>query len=183
MSGIIHCGVIFPVVCLTTDPQPLSKRVLHGMGSSASFFKCQYPFFALRSSSSCLPLLPRLLVTYPSLYLSCSNAFLKAVHTQDVTNSVSLFFIIYKIFLYPLTLCYSSFLTRSVHIIFSMFQRHRISELPRYIWFTIRCVQVLAPYKIYGSNCGILLFSIVISIKKVWFNGAAIGVRISRRIN
>ena len=47
-------------VCLTTGPQPLPKRVLHKVRSSASSFNFQYLRFSLRSSSSCLRLIPRL---------------------------------------------------------------------------------------------------------------------------
>jgi hypothetical protein len=59
------------------------------MWSSASSFKVQCSLFSLRSSTSCLPLLPRLYVT-SSLYLSPNIVFKKAVPTQDVTNPVSL---------------------------------------------------------------------------------------------
>jgi hypothetical protein len=51
-------------VCLTTGPKPLTKRALHTVRSRASSFKWKYPLFSLRSSSSFLHLLPRLLVTY-----------------------------------------------------------------------------------------------------------------------
>jgi hypothetical protein len=51
------------VVCLTTSPQPLPKRVLPRVLSSASSFNFQYPLVFLRLFSSCLRLLPRLLVT------------------------------------------------------------------------------------------------------------------------
>ena len=47
-------------VCLTC-PQPLPKRVLYQVRSSASFFlSFQYPLVSLRTSSSCLHLIPRL---------------------------------------------------------------------------------------------------------------------------
>ena len=45
------------VVCLSTGPQPLPKRVLHRVRSSVSSFNFQYPFFSLRSSSNFLPFL------------------------------------------------------------------------------------------------------------------------------
>jgi Protein of unknown function (DUF1601). len=57
---------------LTTGPQSLPKRVLHIVRSSAPSFNSQNPVFSLTSSSNCLRLLLRLLVT-PSLYLSFSN--------------------------------------------------------------------------------------------------------------
>jgi hypothetical protein len=40
---------IHVVVCLMTDPQPLTKRVLHIARSSASSFSFQYPLVSLRS--------------------------------------------------------------------------------------------------------------------------------------
>jgi len=48
---------------LTTAPQPLPKRTLHTVLSSASSLNFQYLLFSLRSSSSFLRLLPHLLVT------------------------------------------------------------------------------------------------------------------------
>jgi len=51
------------VVCLTTAPQPLPKRVLHRVTSSASSFNFQYLLVSLRWSSSCLCLLPLLSIT------------------------------------------------------------------------------------------------------------------------
>jgi len=48
------------VVCLTTGPWRLPKRVLHTVRSSASAFYLEYPLASVRSPSSCLRLLPRL---------------------------------------------------------------------------------------------------------------------------
>ena len=54
--------------CLTTNPLPLAKRVLHRERSSASSFGLQHPLLLLRIPNSCLPLLPRLPLTYiPSI--------------------------------------------------------------------------------------------------------------------
>ena len=54
---------------------------------------------------------------YPSLYLSSNNVFQKAVPTQDVTNPVSLRFIVCRMFLSFSTRCNtSSFLTWSFQI-------------------------------------------------------------------
>jgi hypothetical protein len=44
------------VICQTTGPQPLPKRLLHLMRSRASSFKWQYPLLSPRSSSNCLRL-------------------------------------------------------------------------------------------------------------------------------
>ena len=46
--------------CLTTDPQPLPKKVLHRVLSTASSINFHYPLFSIRLSSSNLHLLPRL---------------------------------------------------------------------------------------------------------------------------
>ena len=51
------------VICQTTGPKPLPKRFLHIVRSRASSFNLQYSLLSLRSSSSFLRLLPRLLVT------------------------------------------------------------------------------------------------------------------------
>ena len=56
--------VIQSAVCLTTYPQPLPKRVLHSVCSSASSFNLRYPFVSLGSTNICLRLLPRLPVTF-----------------------------------------------------------------------------------------------------------------------
>jgi hypothetical protein len=64
VSTLIHF-----VVCLASGPQPLPNRILHALPSSASSFNFQYPLVSLRSSSSCLQLLPRLHFTsvFPSV--------------------------------------------------------------------------------------------------------------------
>jgi hypothetical protein len=66
------------VVCLTIGPYPLPKRVLHRVRTRASSFNFQYLLFSLRSSSSCLRLLPRLfnilIKNWPSYFLKFSLA-------------------------------------------------------------------------------------------------------------
>ena len=57
-------SLTFSPVCLMTGLQPLPGLVLHSVGSSASPLIFQYPLVTLRSSSSCLFLLPRLPVNY-----------------------------------------------------------------------------------------------------------------------
>ena len=70
------------VICQMTGPKPLPKRFLHIMRSRASSFNWQYPLPSLRSSSSFLRLLPRLLVTsicpfiFPSI-TCCRRQFLR----------------------------------------------------------------------------------------------------------
>jgi hypothetical protein len=61
-------------VLLTTGPKPLPKRFLHTVRSRASYFKWEYPVLSLRSSSSFLHLLPRLLVTSISPFIFPSTA-------------------------------------------------------------------------------------------------------------
>ena len=63
---------IHSLPCLTTGPQALPKAVIQRLQSSASSFNLQYPRFSLRSSSSSLYLLPRILFTpiLTSIFLS-----------------------------------------------------------------------------------------------------------------
>ena len=60
------------VFCLTTGPKPPPKRCLHIVRSRASSFKWEYPLLSLRTSSSFLRLLPRLLATsiFPFIFPS-----------------------------------------------------------------------------------------------------------------
>ena len=60
---------IHSIICLTTGPTPLPKRFLHIVRSRVSSFKREYPLLSLRSSSSFLRLLPRLLVTSISPFI------------------------------------------------------------------------------------------------------------------
>jgi len=52
--------------------------------------------------------------------------------------------IVCRLFLSSLTLCNTSFFTRSIQLIFSVLLQHRISRLSRYLWSTFRSVQVSA---------------------------------------
>ena len=95
-----------PEVCLTTDPQSLSKRVHYKLRSSASSYNFQYPFISFRLSSSCLRLLPRLLVTYIPISISpsitcCIWQFLRRMWT---IQSAYLSFIAYRLFFSSMTL-------------------------------------------------------------------------------
>jgi len=60
---------IHSVFCLTTGPKPPPKRCLHIARSRASSFKREYLLLSLRSSSSFLRLLPRLLATSISAFI------------------------------------------------------------------------------------------------------------------
>jgi hypothetical protein len=88
----------------------------------------------LRSSSSCLHLLPHLPVT--SVF---SNVFWKAVPMQDVTNPCKpSFLLLYVGYSCPPWLCStSSFFTWSVQLISILLQYH-ISPLSRYFWSTFQ---------------------------------------------
>ena len=55
---------------LMTGPQPLPKQDIHSVRFSVSSFNLQYPFPSLRSSTSCLCLLPRLCSIFPPFLTS-----------------------------------------------------------------------------------------------------------------
>ena len=66
-----HTKILHSAVCIAAGPQTSPKRILPTLRSTASSFNLQYPFFPLRSYSSCLLLLPRLRVTIlPYIFLS-----------------------------------------------------------------------------------------------------------------
>ena len=141
---------IHSVFCLTTGPKPPLKRFLHIVRSRASSFKWEYPLLSLRSSSSVLRLLPRLLVTSISLFIFPSitcfrRQFLRKMWPIQLAFR---FHISCRIFLCSSTLSNtSSFLTWPVQLIFSILLQHHISRLSRYFWSAARSVQVSVPYK------------------------------------
>ena len=121
------------VICQTTGPKPLPKRFLHIVGSRASSFNWQYPLLSLRSSSSFLLLLPRLLFTsicpfiFPSI-TCCRRQFLRKMWPIQLAYR---FLISCRIFLCSLTLSNtSSFLTWSVQLIFSILLQHHTLNFP-----------------------------------------------------
>ena len=94
------------VVCLTTGPKPLPKRVVHIVRSRASSFKSAYPVLSLRSSSSFLRLLPRLPVTsltpfiFPSI-TCCRRQFLRKMWPIQLAFRLLISYIyIYFIYIY-----------------------------------------------------------------------------------
>ena len=111
------------VLRLTTDSKPPPKRCLHIVRSRAFSFKWEYPLLSLRSSSSFLRLLPRLLVISTSSFIFPSitcfrKQFLRKMWPIQI---VFRFLISCRIFLCSLTLSNtSSFLTWSVQLIFSI---------------------------------------------------------------
>jgi hypothetical protein len=151
----ISIPVIHSLVRLMSGPQPLPNRLLHSVRSGASSFNLQCPNFSLTSSRSCLRLLPSLSVTsILPLYPSCNNLFQKAVPTQTVTNPVNLpFFVVCTIFLPSLTPCNtSSFLTRSVQLIFFSLFHHHISEISKHFYCTFRSVPSFSRKQIHAPN-------------------------------
>jgi len=139
---------IHSVFCLTTGPKPPTKRFLHIARSRVSSFKWEYPLLSLRSSSSFLHLLPRLLVTpiCPSIFPSITCFRRQFLRKMWPIQSAFRLLILCRIFLCSLTLSNtSSFLTWSVQLIFSILHQHHISKLSRYFWSAARSVQVSAP--------------------------------------
>ena len=134
---------IHSVFCLTTGPKPPLKRFLHIVRSRASSFNWQYPLLSLRSSSSFLRLLPRLLVTSISPFIFPSITCFRRQFLRKMwpTQLAFRFLISCRIFLRSLTLSNtSSFLTWSVQLIISILLQHHISKLSRYFWSADRSI-------------------------------------------
>ena len=111
------------LICQTTGPKPLPKRFLHIVRSRASSFNWHYHLLSLRSSSSFLHLLPRLLITsicpfiFPSI-TCCRRQFLRKMWPIQLAFH---FLISCRTFLCSLTLSNtSSFLTWSVQLVYVM---------------------------------------------------------------
>ena len=88
---------IHSVFCLTTGPTSPPKRFLHIVRNRASSFKWEYPLLSLRSSSSFLRLLPRLLFTsispffFPSITYFWRQLLPKIyIHTYIFIHSFSI---------------------------------------------------------------------------------------------
>ena len=114
---------IYCILCLTTGPQPLPQSVLYTARSSASAFNLQYPPSSLRSSSSCLRLLPRLSVTsiFPSV---CFRR--QSLRRLWPIQLAFLPFTVCRTFPSSLTQPnISPFLTRSAQLIFSICDLYR----------------------------------------------------------
>jgi hypothetical protein len=99
------------VICQTTGPQPPPKRFLHLMRSRASAFKWQYPLLSPRSSSNCLRLLLRLLVTSirPCIFPSITSFRRQFLRKMWPIQLAFRFLISCRIFLCSLTLLHFSF--------------------------------------------------------------------------
>jgi len=167
---------IHSVFCLTTGPKPPTKWFLHIVRSRASSFKWEYPLLSLRSSSSFLCLLPRLLVTSISLFtfpwITCfRRQFLRKMWPIQLAFH---FLISCRIFLCSLTLSNtSSLLTWSVQFIFSIHLQHHISKLSMYFWSAAWSIQVSAPYKamlqMWHFTSFFLKFKSNLLVKRVFF--------------
>ena len=149
MTGIL-CEFIHSVFCLPTGPKPPPKRCLHIVRSRASSFKWEYPLLSLRSSSSFLHHLPRLLATSisPFIFPSITCFRRQFLYKTWPIQLAFRFLISCRIFLCSLTLSNtSSFLTWSVQLIFSILLQHHISA-SKFQHHTKPC-----------SKCSILLVS------------------------
>jgi hypothetical protein len=118
LSSSIHLAV-----CLTTGPKPLPKQTIHIVRSRASSFRCEYPLLSLRYSGSFLCLLHRIPVTYirPFSFPSITCCRRQFLHKMWQIQLAFRLLISCRIILCSLTLSNtSSFLTRSVQLIFSI---------------------------------------------------------------
>ena len=153
------------VICQTTGPKLLPKRFLHIVRSRASSFDWQYPLLSLRSSSSFLCLLPRLLVTsicpfiFPSI-ICYRRQFLRKMWPIQLAFR---FLISCRIFLCTLILSNTcSFLTWSVQLIFSILLQHHVSKLSRR-WAKNTLIKL--------PCCIKLAFQIISTLCKCWVQG------------
>ena len=107
---------IHSVFCLTTGPKPPLKRFLHIVRSRASSFKWEYPILSLRSSSSFLCLLPRLLVTSisPFIFPSITCFRRQILHKMWPIQLALHFLISCRIFLCSLTLSKHFFISNMI---------------------------------------------------------------------
>ena len=113
------------VVCFTTGPYPLSKRVLHREGSSASSFYFQYLLVSLRSSSNCVCLLPRLPVT--SIFPSVMCFRWQSLRKMWPIQLAFLLYSVCLIFHFSLSLC-STFL--SLTLSYASFSSTALPDFP-----------------------------------------------------
>jgi hypothetical protein len=102
---VFRSSIIHSAVCLTRDPLPLPRRVLHRVRANAASFTFQYPLYSLRSSSICLHFLSRLPVTYiiPSTFSSI-KCFIKqfqhkmwTIQLSFLLDSLQHYFISFKV--------------------------------------------------------------------------------------
>ena len=96
----------YSAVCLTKGPQPLPKRMLHRVRSSASSLIFQHHLVSLRSSNSCSCLLPYLSVTFAplSIFPSIMCVGRQSIRKVWPIQLVLILCIIYMIFQSSLTI-------------------------------------------------------------------------------
>ena len=126
---------------------------VHSLIRSELFTECDLMFLFqipvssgyLRSSSSCLHLLCRLLV--PSVF-ACITCFIRQFLRNIWPIQLNLLsFIVCRMFLCFSSVCnICSFFSQSVQLIFSILLRHQIAGLWRNFWSVFWSIQVLAPY-------------------------------------
>ena len=156
----------FVPFCPTVVPQSLPKLVLHRQRFSYSSFNFQSPLVSLRSSSSCLRLLPLLSFTsiLPSTFLSIMCFRRQFLRKMWPVHLAFLFITVRRTFLSSLTLSNTTLLLKwSVPLIFSLLPQHHISNLPVYFLSTLRTAQVSVPYKAMFQVQQILLPSLNLS--------------------
>ena len=123
----------------------------HKVWASASSFNFKYPLVSLRSSGSCLSLVPRLPATsiLPSTF-PCKMCFRRQFQRKVWPIRLTFLLIVYRIFLSSSTLCSTSFLARSVQLIVSILLQHHISKLTMYFRSTFRSIEVSASGKFWN---------------------------------
>jgi hypothetical protein len=115
--------------------------------SATYCFLFQFPLpFRFLNWLRLLPSLPVLSII-PSIFPSITCFTRQFLRKMWPIQLAFVIFIVYRMFLFLLTLCNTSFYTRSVQIILSIFLQHHISKLSRYFWSTFRSVHFSAPHK------------------------------------
>ena len=127
-SHIINCFILRLITTTysSTCPQPLPKRVLQSGLSNPPSFSFHYPLLSLKSFSGCLRLLIRPFVTYilPSTCPSIACFERKFLRRMWPIQLAFLRVTLCRMFLFSLTLCNTSFLTRSAQLISILLQHH-----------------------------------------------------------
>ena len=108
-------------------------------------FNFQYPLFSFRPCGSSLRLFTRLPVTSIIPSIGCSRR--RSLCSMWPIQLAFLLFIVRRRFLFSLTLCNTSFFTRSAQTLYSILHQHHISKLVRYFWSALQSAQVSVPYK------------------------------------
>jgi hypothetical protein len=126
----------------------IPNRSFQTVRASVSLFIVQCLLFSLRSSSSCLHLLPRIPVTpsFSSVFppITCFKIqFLRKLWPNQVAF---LPYNVHRISIFYLNLRNTSFFTRSTQLTSILLQRH-IGKLYKYFWSAFRNVKLSAAYK------------------------------------